>query len=79
MKWRTETVTVFWNDRQGIQVGSAMYMGHEFTATMKVVNSFWVTFRVELPLGASNELSVPLDRLTLSWDDKEKRPKILAD
>jgi hypothetical protein len=79
MKWHVETVTLSWNHRQGFEVGHTMYMDSEFTATLKVINVFWITFRVELPQGASAEISVPLEKLVLSWDDKEKRPKILVD
>jgi predicted HTH transcriptional regulator len=78
MKWHTEMMTVTWKDRAVVQLGQKVYTDSEFTATLKVVNAFWVTFRVELRQGTSDEISVPLDRLMLSWDDKEKRPKILC-
>lgn len=79
MRWRTGVVTLAWKGEQGIQLGHTTYTGFNFAATLEIVNAFWVTFRIELPQGASTEISEPLDKLSLSWDDKEKRPKILMD
>jgi hypothetical protein len=73
-----KTATIIWDSAPGIQLGHMIYTGTEFEATLQVVNAFWVTFHIGLEQSASVDLSEPLDKLRLSWDDKNKRPKILV-
>jgi hypothetical protein len=49
----------------------------EHQATLVVVNGHWVTFSVHTSATARAEMSEPLEKLMLSWDNQRQRPKIV--
>ena len=46
-------------------------------ATLTVVNGHWVTFNVHISMTSRVEMSEPLEKLLLSWDNQRQRPKVV--
>jgi Putative DNA-binding domain len=84
MQWMDKEVTVEGTRRMD-KFDTRAFMTAEWSmgvhqATIVLVNSHWITFKVHL--GTSDkpfypERSEPLDKLWLSWDDEKKRLKVV--
>lgn len=46
-------------------------------ATLVVVNGHWVTFSVHTSATSRAEMSEPLEKVLLSWDNQRQRPKVV--
>ncbi|MGB7723904.1 MAG: hypothetical protein WBL65_28645 [Bryobacteraceae bacterium] len=74
-KWVGQVVTVERDDQLstvGCWCDAPPLMSHGMPKIV-FVNGFWATFE-----NASGQWSEPLRKLTLSWDDAEKRLKVLV-
>jgi hypothetical protein len=49
----------------------------EHQATLTVVNQHWVTFNVHTSTTSRAEMSEPLEKVLLSWDNQRGRPKVV--
>lgn len=49
----------------------------EHQATIVFVNGHWVTFKVHTSATARAEMSEPLEKVLLSWDNQRGRPKVV--
>jgi hypothetical protein len=76
-KWKDKCISVE-GDVSGMPERTRLLTGHPrwqgtVEAGLRFVNAFWATFQVQ-----GTGKSEPLDKLSLSWDDKQNRLKVLV-
>jgi hypothetical protein len=84
LQWLNKEVTVE-GTRQPRPIGSGSFRSldpeewsvgvHE--ATLTVVNEHWVTFNVHTSATSRAEMSEPLEKILLSWDNQRRRLKVV--
>ncbi len=81
MQWLNKVVTVEGTQRtQAVAPGSIVprfnpeWSVGEHQATLILVNGHWVTFSVQPSFA---EMSEPIEKVWLSWDNQRKRPKVV--
>jgi hypothetical protein len=82
-QWLNKDVTVEGTQRpRPVPPGSMPSFDQEWSvgvhqATLVVVNGHWVTFNVHTSTTSRAEMSEPLEKVLLSWDNQRQRPKVV--
>jgi hypothetical protein len=83
LEWLNKDVTVEGTQRPTpVPPGSFPSFDQEWSvgvhqATLIVVNEHWATFSVHTSVTARTEVSEPLEKILLSWDNQNRRPKVV--
>jgi hypothetical protein len=80
-KWLMKRVTVRSSFQGKLTLGEGLGVPwlHNYVTTLIFVNAHWATFHVSRETGHHFERSEPLEKLLITWDDQEKRLKILVE
>jgi schlafen family protein len=84
LQWLNKLVTVAGTERPyavgpggNIPAYNQEWSVGEHQATLTFVNGHWATFRVDTSPTSHAEMSEPLEKVLLSWDNQRQRPKVV--
>ena len=84
MQWLDKVVTVEGteraqavNPRGNVPMFNQEWSVGEHQATLTFVNGHWATFNVHTSTTSRAEMSEPLEKVLLSWDNQRERPKVV--
>jgi hypothetical protein len=69
LEWLNKSVSVFWRNGRTEKRLNAIYRADHEQATLVLVTAHWTTFRVHRENGDKIDMTEPMEKLLLSWDD----------